>query len=468
MRRAPGSDPPTRRRLPLGTKLTLAFLVSSVAAAFPGALLVSFPGLAAHFAYQTASFVLPLLTFSTSLLFGALVGRRLGDGLNRRLGAIVQHATRLREGDLRSDLAASPSRWAADETDDLGEAMRAITVHLRALVRTTREAADHVADAAEVLSGTARETSLRARRVAFTVGEAAQGVAEHAAGVARTREAIAELARALDESARAVGITRDASERSAHMASIGREVAAQTLGRAEAVFRDLDSLSGRVYRFGEHTEEIHQIALMIRDISRQTDVLAINAGIELARRREPDPGLGHIADEVRRLADRAARATTAITRIASGVEEESRQVVQAMRAGGAEIQAGRGELANISAAMARITTLVDEAAEKTLGVADLAERQRRGALDLLRAVEDVSRRARENAVATDEVHRTVTGHSDDLRLLAGEAEELMALARGLRERIGAFAEEGTVETAEEGAATGDAEEEAAAPRRGAR
>lgn len=119
--------------------------------------------------------------------------------------------------------------------------------------------------------------------------------------------------------------------------------------------------------------------------------------------------------------------------------------------------------------MARITSLVDEAAEKTLGVADLAERQRRGALDLLRAVEDVSRRARENAVATDEVHRTVTTHSDDLRLLAGEAEELMALARALRERIGAFAEEGAGATGEEGAAAGEVRQGAdATPHRGAR
>lgn len=94
----------------------------------------------------------------------------------------------------------------------------------------------------------------------------------------------------------------------------------------QSAHRDAETFS-EIEKLADQTSALEAFTEEVRKIADQINLLALNAAIEAARAGEAGRGFSVVADEVRSLAGRSARAGEQINKVVAGVSERIEQVM---------------------------------------------------------------------------------------------------------------------------------------------
>ncbi len=117
-----------------------------------------------------------------------------------------------------------------------------------------------------------------------------------------------------------------------------REVIKTLISDLKETFEYLNSEIDKIVNFTKNTtqnfdglkvsiEEINNVIQLIKDISEQTNLLALNAAIEAARAGEHGRGFAVVADEVRKLAERTQDATKEVEVTINSLKQNSGVII---------------------------------------------------------------------------------------------------------------------------------------------
>ncbi len=417
----------------------------------------------------------------TLLMLGVLlaVGRSMGRGLRavtsgiadivrEDLSGFVGAFRALAQGDLRARFRPERALLTVRGSDEIAQ----LSTSYNALVDGLQELSDEfgtttsglrdvvagVTKGAAALSLASQETSASTQQAGIAVGEVSSAIVVVAQGAHSTAERIRDGRTAVEELSRSAGqIAQGAAEQAtavgdaaqavraldgdiAVLAQIGETLAGAARAAASEAERGSDAVRSTsnamttlrddvarmrtvISSLEERSTAVEQIVSSIEEIADQTNLLALNAAIEAARAGAHGRGFAVVAEEIRKLAEGAARSTREIAAILSAIRRETLDAATAMRSSAGATEDGLSLALRASEALGELDARIGEATNVAEQVADRAERMRAASTQLNANVVSVSAIVEENAAAAAQMSVTADAVSSAIAPIAQAASE---------------------------------------------
>ncbi len=323
----------------------------------------------------------------------------LGLWVTRPMKQMVRQSRALLAGD--TDLTQRIVVSSNDETSDLANNINQVFARVHALASGVQSAAFQVGASSAEISAASRQMLSGLRDQTLKVESSTTAVTELSASIQQVAGNAAQATSVAEQSSTAV---------------------TSAVMRMEQIRVAVDDAGAKMRELGESSKRIGNIVEVIRQISEQTSMLALNASIEAAHAGEQGRGFAVVADEVSSLARRVGQSAKDIETLIQTVKEQTAAAISSMEVGTREVMSG-------SALVTGTLT---------------------GLGELITVVKDTATAVHEQAVVSDEIARNM----DAVRGLAGDAlhgseesvvqaERLHALAFELEESVGGFNLDGT-------------------------
>lgn len=435
---------------------------------------------------ESAMIIVALIACSLAVVLGMFISKMISNPLTELAGA----ARKVADGDLTINV----SRNSNDEIGVLCSDFQKMILNLRSLVGNVRQASVTLSSSSQELSATSEEVTKGAQQIAETVSQVAVGSQEQSKTMRLTTSHVEQLGKAINDVAsgaqsqaqtvdevvvlvqqivkaveESMTLAEDASCSSNHVGDVansGEKQVVAAINAMERIEQSSEELAQMVKQLGDSSQQIGSIVETIADIAAQTNLLALNAAIEAARAGEHGKGFAVVADEVRKLAERSAKATGEISELISGIQSMTSEAVQAMERGHEEVvdgtklanEAGDGlkEIQNavvtIAKEIAQVTNSIKSINESTSGVRNsiegmsavteqtsaAAEEMAASSAEVAEKIEQVAAVSEESAAAAEEVSSTTQEQNASVEELNASAEELASMAQNLEQLVSQF------------------------------
>ena len=323
-----------------------------------------------------------------------LVASLLALWITRPIKRFVNQSQRMLEGG--ADLNQRLEIKSKDETADLAHNINQVFSRLFGLASEVQGAAFQVGASSAEISAASKHMLDGLRDQTLKIESSTAAVTELSASIQQVAANAVEATKVAEKSNVAVHAAVD---------------------RMQQIRGAVEEAADKMTELGESSKRIGNIVEVIRQISEQTSLLALNASIEAAHAGEQGRGFAVVADEVSSLARRVGQSAKDIETLIQTIKEQTSEAVKSMEIGTREVEGG--------------TELV------TNTLQDLRQ--------LISVVKDTAAAVQEQAMVSDEIARNMDAvQKIAAEMVAGSEEavlqgdQLHTLAFNLEQSVGGF------------------------------
>ena len=320
-------------------------------------------------------------TILVTIIFGWIVIRSITQPINYLQSTIHNIAN-------NSDLTLRLDMQGKDELSYTATAFNSMLAKFESIIDKIRGSSDQLTDASGDMSNIASMTSTGVKNQNIQLEQVATAMNQMTATVQEVSRHAAEAAHAAQTA------DDDADE--------GSSVVKSTIENIHSLAAEIDKSNTVISRLEKESEAIGAVLDVIRGVSEQTNLLALNAAIEAARAGEHGRGFAVVADEVRVLASRTQESTQEIQTMIEGLQQGTADAVSAMTSSKQHAAESVQSALSAGNSLSAITTAVTRIRQMNEQIASAAEEQRSVAEEINLSITNINEISEKTATGTDQ------------------------------------------------------------------
>jgi len=317
-----------------------------------------------------------------AIILLALTGFITGSNIARPLAVLSAMASRITAGDLSINI--SPDE-RADEIGALTRAFRQMTENFRSSITS-------ITEGVALLASSASE-------IMATTTQVAAGAAENVVAINETTTTVEEVRQAAQLSSQKAKGVSESSQKLANISQTGQKAVEETTSEINSIRIQMEAIAKTIVSLSEQSQNIGGIIASVTDIADQSNLLAVNAGIEAAKAGEQGRGFAVVAQEIKSLAEQSKQATIEVRRILNEVQKSTNMAVMATEQGSKAVEAGLKQALQAGDVIKALSEATSQAVQAAMQIVASSSQQVVGMDQIGKAMGNINQATAENSLS---------------------------------------------------------------------
>jgi methyl-accepting chemotaxis protein len=325
-------------------------------------------------------------------VLAALIAVILYFWITRPIKRFVSQSQHLLEGE--TDLTQRIDLSSRDETRLLAENINHVFDKLYSLASEVQDASFHVGASSAEISAASKQMLAGLKDQTLKIEGSTAAVTELSASIQQVAENATEATKVAQSSNVAVTAAQD---------------------RMTQIRTAVEDAADKMQELGESSKRIGNIVEVIRQISEQTSLLALNASIEAAHAGEQGRGFAVVADEVSSLARRVGQSAKDIEALIQTIKEQTSEAVRSMDVGTREVESGTGLVTSTLSDLQQLIMVVNDTATAVQEQAQVSDEIARNMDAVQKIAGDVLSGSEESVIQAEQLHELAFALEESVR-----------------------------------------------------
>lgn len=319
-------------------------------------------------------------------------------------------------------------------TDEIGEMSRSVhntTQRLKGIIQNIQSSSAELKQSGEQLEEVASQTAQTAQEVNSAVDDISKGAMTQAEEVENATSLVFDMGELIEEIVKGIDALVQAASDVENASGEARQCMTRLQESNERTTEAVETVAQNVKKTDDSVAAIGTALDMITTVSKETNLLSLNAAIEAARAGEAGRGFAVVAAEIQKLAEESAGNAKQIAGIIGTLSEDSANTLRVMSSVREDVKAQQGMMETAMDQFAVVDKgvgIVNGHTKQMNAEVKKCDEARRSVVDI---IQNLSALSEENAASTEQTTASMQELNQTVANLAEAARKLQDLAVAL-------------------------------------